>query len=728
MDLEKLVALGEKMGLSGAELRKWVSQKEKEAVERERLAAEKAKEEKTAELERERLAVERAKAEKEAELERERLAAERAKEEKAAELERERLAAERAREEREAKERQLKEEREAKERQLKEEREQQLKLELEREKLAAERAREEREAEMAERERQRQHEIELERLRLQQRNETPVQARVESSEREDHGFRLNPSKLLVAFDERKDDLDAYLHRFETIARSQNWPEQQWATALSTCLSGEALSVYGRLTPTDAANYAKVKAALLKRFRFTVEGFRDRFRTGKPADGETATQYAARLCHYFDRWIELSGTAQEYEELRELLIREQFLTSCHPSLSLYLKERRAKSLEDMLELADQFLEAQGGTNLAKVKKEGPEDSKKSAPEEKKHAPEKIPRCFLCNRVGHRASHCRTNFTSPTTVKCFKCGQTGHKADACRNGVSQTHQVSCVQAAPKSDNNAVTDGFVELKNGEKIPIVGAVMSKQPTGVTKGMPTLPGKIAGKKITVLRDTGSSTVIVRKNLVRERELTGRTKPVCLIDRTVRMLPEAEIEVETPYFSGKVTALCMTTPLYDLVIGNIDGARGPSDPECLGEDPKIEPSPTQRPRDTVEEHPVTGLTRAQGEAAAQETAKEKTIVSNKFTGRATGRTSARPQPTDSVKETELARRAKCRGIIKRVNKQTGPVECNDALTVSEETTMAETTPQISSLERARRKRTWKHKKRSSEHRKRGRKRCSKYSG
>ncbi|KAH8027150.1 hypothetical protein HPB51_003519 [Rhipicephalus microplus] len=57
MDLEKLVALGEKMGLSGAELRKWVTQKEKEEKER-------AKEEKAAELEKERLAVERAKAEK----------------------------------------------------------------------------------------------------------------------------------------------------------------------------------------------------------------------------------------------------------------------------------------------------------------------------------------------------------------------------------------------------------------------------------------------------------------------------------------------------------------------------------------------------------------------------------------------------------------------------------------------------------------------------------------
>ena len=57
MDLEKLVALGEKMGLSGAELRKWVSQKEKEERER-------AKEEKAAELEKERLAAERAKEER----------------------------------------------------------------------------------------------------------------------------------------------------------------------------------------------------------------------------------------------------------------------------------------------------------------------------------------------------------------------------------------------------------------------------------------------------------------------------------------------------------------------------------------------------------------------------------------------------------------------------------------------------------------------------------------
>ncbi|KAL1470538.1 hypothetical protein MTO96_024149 [Rhipicephalus appendiculatus] len=137
MDLEKLVTLGEKMGLSGAELRKWVSQKEKE--ER------RPKKKRQLSLKERGWLLRGPRRKKQQSFERERLAVERAKEERAAELEKERLAAERAKEEREAQERQI-------------------------------------QAEMAERERQRQHEIELERLRLQQRIETPVQAREPRSE------------------------------------------------------------------------------------------------------------------------------------------------------------------------------------------------------------------------------------------------------------------------------------------------------------------------------------------------------------------------------------------------------------------------------------------------------------------------------------------------------------------------------------------------------------------
>ena len=44
-----------------------------------------------------------------------------------------------------------------------------------------------------------------------------------------------------------------------------------------------------------------------------------------------------------------------------------------------------------------------------------------------------------------------------------------------------------------------------------------------------------------------------------------------LIDGTVRQTPVAEIDIETPFLTGRVTAVCMRNPLYDLIIGNVNG-------------------------------------------------------------------------------------------------------------------------------------------------------------
>ena len=92
---------------------------------------------------------------------------------------------------------------------------------------------------------------------------------------------------------------------------------------------------------------------------------------------------------------------------------------------------------------------------------------------------------------------------------------------------------------------------------------------------MPVTDGTVEGKSASVLRDTGCSTVVVRRSLVPDDKMTGHEEPCILIDGTVRRTPVAEIQVETPYFSGTVMAVCMDNPLYDLVIGNIQGAKDP---------------------------------------------------------------------------------------------------------------------------------------------------------
>ena len=70
---------------------------------------------------------------------------------------------------------------------------------------------------------------------------------------------------LPAFCDGKDNMDAYLKRFERFAKIANWPESEWATNLSALLQGKALEVYSRLSADDAVVYERLREALLKRY-------------------------------------------------------------------------------------------------------------------------------------------------------------------------------------------------------------------------------------------------------------------------------------------------------------------------------------------------------------------------------------------------------------------------------------------------------------------------------
>jgi len=79
---------------------------------------------------------------------------------------------------------------------------------------------------------------------------------------------------------------------------------------------------------------------------------------------------------------------------------------------------------------------------------------------------------------------------------------------------------------------------------------------------------------VSVLRDAGRSTVVVKRELVDDEQMTGGTETCILINGTLSRTPVAEIEIETPYYTGKVKAVCMDNPLYDAIIGNVPGVSG----------------------------------------------------------------------------------------------------------------------------------------------------------
>ncbi|KAH3801390.1 hypothetical protein DPMN_155039 [Dreissena polymorpha] len=73
---------------------------------------------------------------------------------------------------------------------------------------------------------------------------------------------------LPNFDEKNDNMDSYLSRFERYDESHKLDKAMWCLHLSTLLKEKALDVYCRFPSDDASNYDLLKTALLKRFELT----------------------------------------------------------------------------------------------------------------------------------------------------------------------------------------------------------------------------------------------------------------------------------------------------------------------------------------------------------------------------------------------------------------------------------------------------------------------------
>ena len=422
---------------------------------------------------------------------------------------------------------------------------------------------------------------------------------------------------LPIFQDDKDDLDAYLGRFEKYATAQRWPGDTWAINLSALLTGKALDTYYRLSKEDIDNYDAVRDALLKRFRLNEEGFRTKFYGAKAENGETADQFLTRLQNYLTRWLELTQTNKDFEGLWTLFVREHFINACHKDLQTFMRERNLKDLCAVKETADNYIRAHGGClSFPTTSKEDKRDDKTISRSSHSAALDDKT-CFRCGKRGHIASKCFSSRTfsrtqpqtgNTTSIECFLCGRKGHIARNCSNlnqsntaaiaqelpdncdtmrsenvevdGQSHTCKCTCTSTHPScfvSQLKEVAPDFddlnIKMEDGQTYPVCHQRCRQPiPICICHSMPTTKATLNGHEVVALRDSGCSGVVVRSEFVNPDQYTGQNRLCLMIDGTVRKVPVAKVTVCSSYYTGKVEAMVMQTPVYDLIIGNIDGA------------------------------------------------------------------------------------------------------------------------------------------------------------
>jgi len=474
--------------------------------------------------------------------------------------------------------------------------------------------------------RQREQEIALETLKLELQEkklaagvkrssmtdeEEETEAIEDESSEHEISFKSFRGPKMPPFDETKDNMDAFIHRFEIYATSQRWTTDKWAVYLAALLRGKALEVYSRLSLDDANNYEILKGSLLRRFNFTEEGFKRKFHTAKPEVNEAPAQFIARLSNYFSRWLDFSGIEKTFEALKDLMVREQYLDACTVDLAVFLRERALTDLAELAKVAQKYLDAHVGKG--QHQRTGKQDEKNNVENQGQQAKNDKSRaaktCFTCNKPGHLAKDCFRNKKTAAMTHYWNGerniqskGQVTsqiNKQEKDKSGCQQTKGINndtqrkvvnvssdkirckahkrddCTECfdMPEYHCNGMIGSEIELKCGCKIPnVTDACKQREGNSLDDVMPVMNGFLGEIPVSVLRDTGCSTVVVRRSLVNEDQLTGSNETCVLIDGTVRRVPVAEVSLKTPYFTGTIKAVCMRNPLYDVIIGNVPGA------------------------------------------------------------------------------------------------------------------------------------------------------------
>lgn len=376
-------------------------------------------------------------------------------------------------------------------------REKEIEWEREKSKLEADR-------QMIREREKREHEYKIKDLELHQAlrlKELELKARESGVVPSDRPFDVTRNiRLVPPFNEN--EVDKFFAHFERVATVMKWPRDVWTITLQSIFKGKAQQAYSSLSLDDAADYDKVKEAVLRIYSLVPEAYRHKYRNYQKPESLTYVEFLREKEVLFDRWLS-SQNITTFEALRDLIITEDFKNCLPKNVATYLGEHKDLKPSDAAVRADEYVLAHRGTNSYSAKPQYVAFQKNFNRPAKETVADTVPNVEKVTRPRDQ-------------VFCGHCKKRGHVIANC---FKLKRKDSSLSTSYKTGANCIISTLPPTsRKDEKVSQAFAPF------ITDAFITLPGAQSTRvPIKVLRDTAASQSFVLESLLpfSEESYTG---------------------------------------------------------------------------------------------------------------------------------------------------------------------------------------------------------------
>lgn len=460
------------------------------------------------------------------------------------------------------------------ERQKLEQEERLQKLELEKQRLETE----ERMKKLESEERMNKERMALEMKKELELQELKIRSKDHSPSRFDATKHI---RLVPRFAEK--EVDKYFMHFEKIAKSLKWPKEVWTLLLQSALIGKARDTFTSLSIEQSSNYDLVKKAILKAYELVPEAYRQKFRSSEKTPEQTHVEFARDKEQLFDRWLASKQVDKNFDQLKQLILIEEFKNCIRSDIRTHLDEQKVETLNAAAVMADDYFlthktnfvpsntskmnkdfrpfsksgqnksQHESGINRPKVKADQNDSSTSKGSGRTENKPPRynsfVPSCTYCNKRGHIISQCFVRERDEARSKDEARGQKS-SPNAC--------------AAVQTEN---CKSWVQTQTSE------THLKKYEPYITKGYVSMHENDSNAKpVRILRDTGASQTLMLSGILPLTDETSTHSSVLIkgVDGIINV-PLHKVHLKSDMVSGPVTVgIRPTLPIegISILLGN----------------------------------------------------------------------------------------------------------------------------------------------------------------